>query len=161
MFTYIDENLEKIKNPNDVNIIKPKKLENGSFAIVAKINNGNSVQITRPLGKFHFPEDPIYCLSMEYGRFYFKDFVIVDNFVAINRNHLTELKYLDLQKLDPKAKRIGVYVGFDDNSTIFLAEPTIKYFFKKFKPKMEEKFGMQFEDVTQVAIVIIDLEMYL
>jgi len=161
MFDYIEENLEKIKNPNDVNIIKPKKLEDGSFVILAKVNNGETVQLTKPLGRFHFPENPIYCLSMEYGRFYFKNFGIVQNFVAINRNHLKELKYLDSQKLDSKGKRVGVYVCFDDGTMIFLAEPKRNYFFNKLKPELEQIFSIQCKDVTQEAIDNKELEMYL
>jgi hypothetical protein len=161
MFAHIEENLEKIKNPDDVNIIKPKKLENGGFVIVAGINNGEAVQLTKPTGKLHFPEDPIYCLSMEYGRFYFKGFGIIQNFVAINKNHLTELKYLDSQKLDPKGQRVGVYVCFDDGNMVFLAEPKRKYFFNKFKPELEQMFGVQCKDVTQEAIDNKELEMYL
>ena len=161
MLKYIYANVEKIKKPNDVNIIKPKKLEDGSFAILAKINNGEAVQITKPLGKFHFPEDPIYCLAMEYGRFYFKNFGIIQNFVAINKNHLTGLKYLDSQKLDPKGKRVGLYVCFDDRNMMFLAEPKRKYFFNKLKPELEQIFGMQCRDVTQEAIDKKELEKYL
>ena len=162
MFDYIEENLEKIKNPDDVNIIKPKKLENRSFVILAKINNGETVQLTKPMGKLTFPFEPIYWLAREqFGKFYFKNFGIVENFVAINKNYLQELKYLDSQKLDPKGKRVGLYVCFDDGNMVFLAEPKRKYFFNKLKPELEQMFGMQFKDITQEVIDNNELEMYL
>ena len=161
MFDYIEENLEKIKNPNDVDIIKPIKADKG-YELWARINNGEAVKLTKSMSKMTFPFEPIYWLAREvFGKFYFEDFGIVDNFVAINKNHLTELKYLDSQKLDPKGKRVGLYVCFDDGNMVFLAEPTRKYFLNKLKTEMEEKFGMQFKDVTQEAIDKRELEMYL
>ncbi|MFQ6723978.1 MAG: hypothetical protein ACLRFE_01405 [Clostridia bacterium] len=161
MFDYIEENLEKIKNPNDVNIIKPAKLDRG-YELWARINNGEKIQLTEPKSKMTFPFEPIYWLAREqFGKFYFKDFGMIDNYVAINKNHLKELQYLDSQKLDPKGKRVGLYVCFDDGLTIFLAEPTKKYFLNKLKPEMEQKFGMQFKDVTQEAIDKKELEKYL
>lgn len=161
MFDYIEENLEKIKNPNDVNIIKPRKVDKG-YELWARINNGEAVKLTKSMSKITFPFEPIYWLAREvFGKFYFKDFGVVDNFVAINKNHLKELQYLDLQKLDTKGKRVGLYGRFDDGLIMFLAEPTRKYFFNKWKPEMEQKFGMQFKDVTQEAIDKKELEKYL
>ena len=146
MFDYIEENLEKIKNPNDVDIIKRSWPESDKgYSIYARINNGEAVQLTKPMGRMTFPFEPIYWLAREvFGKFYFKNFAILDNLIAINKNHLTKLGYVDTNE-----KRVEIYVYFDDGNVISLAHPTRKHFFKTWKAEIEQKCGMQFEDITE------------
>ena len=145
MFNYIEENLEKIKNPDDVDIIKPAKIDKDGWSLWARINNGEAVRLTEPLGKLNFPFEPIRHLAMaQFGRFYFKDFCTIDNYTAVNKNHLTRLGYVDTNE-----KRVSTYAYFDDGQIVILCQPLRRYFFKKFKPEMEQKFGMLFEDITE------------
>jgi len=145
MFDYIEENLEKIKNPNDVDIIKRSwPQDNKGYSLYARINNGDAIQLTEPKGVMTFPFEPIYWLARDvFGKFYFKDFAILGNLVAINKKHLTRLGYVDTNE-----KRLTTYAYFDDGRIIKLYQPYRKYFFKEVKPKMEQKFDMRFEDVT-------------
>lgn len=145
MFDYIEENLEKIKNPGDVNIIKPASLESKGTALWARLNNGEAVQLTEPKGVMTFPFEPIYWLAREqFGKFYFQTFGTIDNRISINKKHLIRLGYVDLNE-----KRISTYAYFDDGRIILLCNPLRKYFFKEFKPEMEQKFRMEFEDITE------------
>lgn len=142
-FAYIDENLQKIKNPDDVNIIRPASVGRGT-ALVASINNGEVVQLTKPKGVMTFPFEPIYWLAREqFGKFYFENFATIDNKISINKNHLTRLGYVDTNE-----KRVITYAYFDDRTIISLHKPLRKYFFKEFKAELEQKFGIQFEDIT-------------
>lgn len=144
MFTYIEENLEKIKNPADVDIIKPAK-HNKGWELWARINNGKAIQLTQPMGVMTFPFEPIFWLARErFGRFYFEDFGTIDNQISINKKHLIRLGYVDTNK-----KIIETYAYFDDGQVITLYHPLRKYFYKEFKPMMEQKFEMLFEDVTE------------
>lgn len=145
MFDYIEENLEKIKNPNDVNIIKPASQDRKGTALWARLNNGDAIQLTEPKGVMTFPFEPIYWLAREeFGRFYFQNFGTIDNQISINKTHLVRLGYVDT-----KTKRISTCAYFDDGRIVSLYQPLRKYFFKKFKPEIEQKFGMQFEDITE------------
>ena len=145
MFDYIEENLEKIKNPNDVNFIKPASPEGKGTALWARLNNGEAVRLTETKGVMTFPWEPIYWLARErLGQIYFKTFGSIDNQLAINKKHLIRFGYVDLNK-----KRISTYAYFDDGRMVLLYEPLRKYFFKKFKPEMEQEFGIQFEDITE------------
>lgn len=147
MFDYIEENLEKIKNPDDVNIIKPAPAGRGT-ALFARLNNGEAIQLTKPKGVMTFPFEPIYWLAREQlGKFYFENFATVDNQISINKKHLIRLGYVYVYK-----KRVRTYAYFDDGKIISLYNPITRYFFKEFKPKMEQKFGMQFEDITEEVI---------
>lgn len=144
MFNYIDENIEKIKNPDDVNIIKPAPADRGT-ALWARLNNGDAIQLTEPKGVMTFPFEPIFWIGTNLlGKFYFTNFATIDNRVSINKKHLTRLGYIDTNE-----KRISTYAYFDDGRIIRLYKPLRKYFFKKLKPEMEQKFGMQFEDITE------------
>ena len=143
-FNYIYENLEKIKNPNDVDIIKPGPAGKGT-ALWARLNNGEAVQLTEPQGVMTFPFEPIYWLRTQLlGRFYFENFATVDNKLSINKTHLTRLGYIDTNE-----KRVKTYAYFDDWIIITLYDPLRKYFFKEFKAELEQKFGIPFEDITE------------
>ena len=147
-FSYIEENLEKIKNPNDVDIIKPAYRDKG-VSLYARINNGEAVRLTEPVGKMHFPFEPIYWLCKEMGRFYWDDFGCISNQIAINKKHLTRLVYIDLKQLNIKSNRVQLCAYFDDKKIVILMEPLKKYFFKTLKLEIEKEMEMQFEDITE------------
>ena len=144
MFVYIEENLQKIKNPDDVNIIKPVSPDGKGTALWARLNNGEAVQLTELKGVMTFPFEPIYWLAREqFGKFYFENFATIGNQISINKNHLVKLGYVDIGD-----KRVDTYAYFNDGRIVLLYQPLRKYFFKKFKSEMEQTFGMQFEDIT-------------
>ena len=147
-FEYIDKNLEKIKNPNDVDSIKITSKDEKGYSIFARINGGEAVRLTKPMGRMSLPYQSMLYLSHELGRFYWEDFAVFDNF-AINKNHLEKLGYVDVKLIDPKCKRVYLYAYFDDGNIINVANPLRKYFFKTWKTQIEEQCGMQFEDITE------------
>ena len=69
--------------------------------------------------------------------------------MAINKNHLTRLAYVDEARINKKSKRVGVYVWFDDGNIITVASPLRKYFFREAKAELENALEMQFEDITE------------
>ncbi|MBQ3502837.1 MAG: hypothetical protein IJA72_04165 [Clostridia bacterium] len=148
-FEYIDENLEKIKNPNDVDIIKVAPHENKGYSLFARLNGGDAIRLTKPMGRMSIPYQPMLYLSHELGRFYWEDFAVLDDKAAINKNHLVRLMYVDMQLIEPKYKRVDLYAKFDDDNLIYIANPMRKFFFKKWKAEIEQKCGMQFEDITE------------
>ena len=144
MLKYIYENVEKIKNPNDVNIIKPIR-NGGTISLWVMLNNGEAVQLTDYQRILTFPSSPILEYGLrELGRQYFKNFATIDNFVSINKNHLIRLGYVNTNE-----NKIKTYACFDDGQIIGLYRPSIKKFLKNIKPKMEQEFGIQFEDMTE------------
>ncbi len=144
MLKYIYENVEKIYNPDDVNVIKPIR-NGGTISLWAMLNNGEEVQLTDYQSILTFPSSPILEYGLrELGRRYFKNFATIDNYVSINKNHLTRLGYVDTNE-----KKIKTYACFDDGQIIGLYRPSIKEFLKNIKPKMEKEFGIKFEDMTE------------
>ena len=142
-----EDGLEKIKNPNDVNIIKPAPTQTGLIALFARINNGEAIQLSLPQGESTFSVEPIYYLSKAMSSLYWSDFAIIRSEMAINKTHLTRLCYVDMNK-----KRVMTYACFDDGKIIKLYNPTRKYFFKKFKVEIEQECEMEFEDITNEVI---------
>ena len=145
MFDYIDENIEKIKNPHNVNTIMAETLDGRGTALWARINGGELVQITKSQGVMTFPWEPIYWLAKgKLGKNYFKNFGIINNKISINKWHLIKLGYVDANKM-----RISTYAYFDDGQIVLLCQPLRKYFFQTLKPEIEQKFGMEFKDIVQ------------
>ena len=77
-FEYIEENLEKIKNPNDVDIIKIASKDEKGYSIFARINGGEAVRLTKPMSRMSIPYQSMLYLSHELGRFYWEDFAVFD-----------------------------------------------------------------------------------
>ena len=148
MFDYIEENLEKIKNPNNVNVIATHRDENGC-CLRARLNNGESLQLTKSMGRMRYPYEPINYIYNELGRFYWEDFGGVFGNIAINKKHLTRLCYIDLTQINPKSKWVRLYAYFDDGRKSQLMDSLKKYFFKKLKAEIEQEMEMQFEDITE------------
>ena len=150
-FNYIDENLEEIKNPNDVDVIKLIKGENG-YSLYARINKGDKIQLTLPQRGISLPNCPLKYLSQELGRFYFDEFAVISGSIAINKNHLTQLEYIDESLIDNRSKRVELYARFDDGNYIFLSNPLKRHFMKEWKIKIEQMCGRRFVDTTQEFI---------
>ncbi len=147
-FVYLDQNMEKIKNPNDVYAISTARNKSGIF-VSANMQDGKNLQLTKPMSQISYPQEPIVPIYFLLGRDYWTDFGAIVNSVAINKKHLTGLAYIDLSINDPKSRRVEVTAYFDDGRKLVLMRPLKKLFFKKFKFEMEQTFGIQFEDITE------------
>ena len=147
MFDYIEENLERIKNPDDVNVIATHQDENGCCLRV-RLNNGESLQLTKSMGRMRYPYEPINYIYNEMGRFYWEDFAIISDKFAINKTHLNKLAYVDEEQINKKSKWVSIYAYFDDGRKSQLMDSLKKYFFKKLKTEIEQEMEMRFEDIT-------------
>ena len=130
---YIDENLNKIiQNPDSVMYLRPYDIGNKKalFAIV-KEEQGvyKKVQITKKQSKMSFPFEPIYWFYQGPGYFYLKDFIVFDNWLALNTTNLDGFKYKTLD--DSKIFNVGIYATFNDGSATFVKRNTTKEFQKK------------------------------
>lgn len=145
------EAIKSIKNPNDVNIIK---LSKGDiyYGFCIMINNGNNVKFSLPAKEFDGFASPINFITEDLDENYWKDFVIISGNIAINKNHLTQLEYIDESLIDNRAKRVELYARFDDGNYIFLSNPVKSHFMKDWKNKIEQMCGKKFVDTTQELI---------
>ena len=133
MLQYIDENLNKIiENPDSVMYIRPYDIKNkrALFAIV-KEEDGvyKKVQISKEQHKMNFPIEPIYWFYKGPGYFYLKNFIVVENWLALNINNLEGFKYKNLE--DSKFFKIGIFATFNDGSATSITRKTQKEFQKK------------------------------
>lgn len=144
---FIDENMRKIKDASKVDIIKPVKGEN-DWAIWARLNNGGSIRLTQPVDeKLWLPREPLLRLANRMAEpYYWDNFGIIENSIAINKQHIERLTYVDTRK-----NLINAYAHFDDKKCILLGCVSKRYFFKKFKVQAEQELGVQFEDITKQA----------
>ena len=137
MLQYINENLNRIiENPDSVMYLRPYSIKNKAalFAIV-KEEDGvyKKVQISKEVFKGHFPGEPIYWFYHGPGYFYLKNFIVFDNWLALNVTNLDGFKYSILD--DNKIFKVGVFATFNDDSAIRVTEYTIKGFEKKVEYK--------------------------
>ena len=133
MLQYIDENLNMIiQNPDSVMYLRPYDIGNKKalFAII-KEEEGvyKKVQITKEQHKMNFPFEPIYWFYKGPGYFYLKDYIVFDNYLALNATNLDGFKR---QTLDGrKLFNVGVFATFNDGSATFVKRQTAKEFEKK------------------------------
>lgn len=130
---YIDENLRMIiENPDSVLYLKPYDMGNKKalFAIV-KESEGiyKKVQITKEESKMRFPFEPILWFYRGPGYFYLKDFIVLDNWTALNTTHLEGFKHKELT--DSKVFDVGIFATFNDGSATFIKRNTTKEFQKR------------------------------
>ena len=130
---YIDENLKKIiENPNSVMYLRPYEVGNkrALFAIV-KEEQGvyKKVQITKEQSKGNFPFEPIHWFYQGPGYFYLNDFIVFDNWLALNKTNLDGFKHKILE--ESKIFKVGVFATFNDGSATFVRRQTKKEFEKK------------------------------
>lgn len=140
MFNYLEENLQLIYNANEVNYIRPYKLEKGIVLFAIKMSN-ERIKLTQPKGLMSFPWNSIKELAKELGTNYFKNFAVIDCNYAINKTHLKKLNYANINE-----KEVSVYATFDNGQTIALFDVKKKYFNKKLKAEMEQKTQIKFEN---------------
>lgn len=127
---YIDENLKKIiDNPSSVMYLRPDDIENkrALFAIV-KEEDGvyKKVQITKAQHNWNFPIEPLYWFYQGPGYFYLKNFLIFDNWIALNLTNLNGFKEVEFD--DRKNFKVGIYATFNDGSATFIKRHTTKGF---------------------------------
>lgn len=144
MFKYLEENLEIIKNPDEVNYIRPYKLEKGGSALFAITKANEAVQLTQPQGAMSFPWESINELSQELGKIYFRNFAVIAGNYAINRKHLNKINYVNSND-----KEVSVLAFFDNENEITLFDVKKNYFFKKLKAEIELKTQLEFENETK------------
>lgn len=142
MFDYIYENIEKIKNPNDVNIIYISKDKRGIYP--AAFIRGNLEHIRLAESKIWMaPFPPMGYLCNTMGHFYWQNFTIFDNRLAINKINVLNMAYVTENNI------VNVYSHFKDGQTLCIANPSKKHFFSKLKIKLEREMGMPLEDITE------------
>lgn len=130
---YIEENLNKIvQNPDSVMYLRPYDIgrKRALFAIV-KEEQGvyKKVQITKEQSKGNFPFEPIHWFYQGPGYFYLKDFIVFDNWLALNMTNLDGFKHKTLEEC--KVFKVGVFATFNDGSATFVKRQTTKEFEKK------------------------------
>jgi len=133
MLKYIDENLNKIiENPESVMYLRPYDIggKRALFAIV-KEDQGvyKKVQITKEQFKGNFPFEPISWFYKGPGYFYLKDFIVFNNWLALNITNLEGFKHSTLD--ESKIFKVGIYATFNDGSATFVERKTSKEFQKK------------------------------
>lgn len=130
---YIDENLNMIiQNPDSVMYLRPYDIGNkrALFAVV-KEEEGiyKKVQITKEQHKMNFPFEPIHWFYQGPGYFYLKDFIVLDNWLALNTTNLDGFKHKLLE--ESKIFKVGIFATFNDGSATFIKRQTPKEFEKK------------------------------
>lgn len=153
MFVYSQENLYKIKDPDDVRIIKTLGTTLGGLALFAVLKSGETVQLTSPKRVMAFPDCPFEYLARQVENNFWDDFSFVGNYYAINKSKLKKLGFIDNGE-----KRIVVYGFYKDGSKVALFNPTKKSFKKKFKAQLETALGLECEDVSKQNIFGLDNE---
>ena len=142
MFLYIEENLEKIRNPEEVMMIRTMKGKVVS-CLGAYLKNGEIIKLTKPKNFMTYPFAPFAYLNSKLERFYWNDFEILLGDFAINKKHLDKFVYCNSLE---SAKRFDLFVYFNNGTYQMLAQPEKKYFFRKVVPEIEEKFGVEVKE---------------
>lgn len=130
---YIEENLNLIvQNSDNVMYLRPYDIgrKRALFAVV-KEEEGvyKKVQITKAQSKGNFPFEPILWFYQGPGYFYLKDFIVFDNWLALNITNLEGFKHKTLE--ESKIFKVGVFATFNDGSATFVKRQTPKDFEKK------------------------------
>lgn len=129
---YIDDNLQEIMaNPDSVLYLKPYDIKNKKalFAIV-KGQNGiyKKLQITKEQSKLSFPFEPIYWFYQGPGYLYLKDFIVLDNWLALNTTNLDGFRSYKID--DYKKYNMAIYALFSDGSATFITRENEKKYNK-------------------------------
>lgn len=134
---YIDDNLNRIlQNPESVLYLRPYDVGNkrALFAMV-KEEEGvyRKVQITKEESKLTFPFEPLYWFYHGPGYFFLRDFICINNSLALNATKLDGFKTKELD--EKKVFNVGVFATFDDGSATFVI--------RERKKKFEKQGGIQ------------------
>lgn len=120
MYTYLDENFEKIRDVSKVLCVKPIEKE-GKFALYAIISHKPGkyefVQLTKPLPLILTPFEPMIYFQQQVGRFYMQNFIVLENYYAFNKKHFNGLGHTNF----PNKNKCVLYAKFKDGSGIYMA----------------------------------------
>lgn len=142
-FEFIDEGLDKIKNADAVDLIKPVSNSNG-WGMWAKMADGSTVGLTKPLkNPLLPPRVPLSPLTDKFDKAYWQSFGVLEDKIAINKRHVNRLTFAGT-----KRGGVDVYAHFKDGVSTHLASVPKKYFTTTFKDKLEQMCGIKFEDIT-------------
>ena len=141
MFKYIEGSLEKIKNPENVIMIRTCRKKGGHF-LCAYLKSGEEVELTKTKTYMTYPFAPFKYLSGNLDKNFWQDMVVLFDDIAINNQYLK--KFIYCNSLDD-AKRYDLFVYFTNNTHYMLAQPQKKYFFDKMYPEMLSKFDVEIE----------------
>ena len=90
IINFIDEELDKIENPKEVNcIITCLSSVDGKMILAGVKTDGEEVRLSKGQGRMTFPFEPLLFLREELGRSYFKNFVDIACLSASLRYDLT------------------------------------------------------------------------
>ena len=113
MFSYIEENVKAIENPNNVNAFLSQKLDKG-ISLIASLVGGEFVQLTKPMGVMTYPFEPIYHLSREkLGDFYCEGFFKISDDTAVNGRNFVGFSYEPREN----SKFTGIIAHFVDGTS--------------------------------------------
>lgn len=141
MFDYIEENLQKIKNPNDVNVIYITKDKLKMYP-VAILKGDENIRLAKPK-MWLAPFSPMGYLHNTLGCFYWKDFAMIGESMEINRRNLVKMAYIEGDNA------VDIYAWFDKGGSLCLASPSKKYFFSKLKAQIENELSIKIKDITE------------
>ena len=142
MFEYINENVEKVRDPENVMMIKTIK-GNVSSYLGAYLKDGELIRLTKSKNFMTYPFEPIHWFSREVaGSFYFDGFSTIMDHVSINKQYLESFVYCD--SFDSK-KRYDLFVTFTNGIIVRIACTEKKYFENKLKSELKLKFNVKIE----------------
>ena len=127
MLNFINENLAKIKNPDDVNCMFTSKNENGLF-LVAFLADGSLIPLTEPEHAKRYPNDPISWLVQTFGYAYLENFSLFNDHCTkeycINKKNIMNFTY----NINEDKKHIDVKANFKNGSSKILFSVSKGYF---------------------------------
>ena len=142
MFEYINENVEKIRDPENVMMIKTIKGKVNHY-LGAYLKDGELIRLTKSKNFMAYPFEPIYWFSREVtGGFYWDDFSKIMDNVAINKKYLQSFAFCD--SFDSK-KRYDLFATFVNGIIVRIASPEKKYFENKLLSELKLKFDVEIE----------------
>ena len=134
---YIDQNLNRImQNSDSVLYLRPDNIGNkrALFAMI-KVEKGvyEKLQITKEQSKMTFPFEPLYLFYRGPGYLFLKNYIIFNNFLALNSTNLDGFKVENLG--EHKIFSVGIFATFIDGSSTFVI--------RERKNKFEKHGGIQ------------------
>lgn len=139
-----EENLNRIANPEDVNIIKPV-LDDDNWGIWARLNGGETIKIANANEQiFGFQQCPLVDMFGELSDSYWEEFLIIGNKIAINRTHVEQVSFVKNRKY------VSTYAYFDDGGRVLLTRSSGRVFANQVKSVVERGLNMEFKDDSKV-----------
>ena len=119
MLKYIEENIDKIQDANNVNVFYPQRSKHG-ISIYAGLVGGELVKLTSEQSLMTFPFEPFYWMAKSKNapnildRDYFEGFFKIYDDVCLNKEKFDKFSYM------PNEKGIEVWASFVDGSSFAL-----------------------------------------